>query len=306
MIDKRAASILLPLLLVVGACGSGSEATSSDAGSDSGDANPDLPADQGAIGSLRVIVRHPDLTSDIEYEVGCFGDAFPVTPEVEGVDGAAGCELLGDSAVLALLVDGLPADQACTEIYGGPDEAFITGEINGKTIDATISRINGCEIDRWERLVGLIPPALGVTDVPGGANDGGENDRGEADRVIPGGGGPIASLRIIVRHPDLATDIEYEVGCLGDTFPVTPAIEGVDGAAGCALLQDEAIRDLLINGFPADQACTMQYGGPDEAFITGEIDGEAVDIAVTRTDGCQIAAWESLVGLLPPSIGVTE
>ena len=287
MIDKRAASIFLPLLLVVGACGSGSESTSSDPGSDSGDANPDLPADQGAIGSLRVIVRHPDLASDIEYEVGCFGDAFPVTPEVEGVDGAAGCELLGDPAVLALLVDGLPADQACTEIYGGPDEAFITGEINGQTIDATISRINGCEIDRWEQLVGLIPPALGVTD-------------------IPGGGGPIANLRIIVRHPDLAADIEYEVGCLGDTFPVTPAIEGVDGAAGCALLQDEAIRDLLINGFPADQACTMQYGGPDEAFISGEIDGEAVDIAVTRTDGCQIAAWDSLVGLLPPGIGVTE
>ena len=300
MIDKRVAGFLLPVALLLASCGSGSDSASSDpgsgAGSDSGDANPDLPGDQGAIGSLHIVVRHPRLTAYIEYDVGCFGDAFPVTPEVDGVDGATGCELLGDPAVLALLVDGVPPDQACTEIYGGPDEAFITGEINGRPVDATVSRRNGCEIDRWERLVGLIPPALGVTDAPGGENDG----------VMLGGGGPIANLHIIVRHPDLASDIEYDVGCLGITFPVTPAVDGVDGAAGCALLADEAVRELLVNGFPADQACTMQYGGPDEAFITGEIDGEALDITIARSDGCQIAAWESLVGLIPPGIGVTE
>ena len=300
MFDKRLASALLPLGLVLVSCGSGSDSASPGPGSDSGDANPDLPIDQAAIGSLRIVVRHPDL-ADIEYEVSCFGDAFPVTPEVEGVDGETGCTLLGDPAVLALLVDGLPSDQACTEIYGGPDEAFISGEINGQSIDATISRSNGCEIDRWEKLVGLIPPAVGVT------NDDadGDGEDGDEDRVI-GGGGPIANLHIIVRHPDLPSDIEYDVGCLGDTFPVTPEMDGVDGAAGCALLEDEAVRDLLINGLPPGQACTMQYGGPDEALITGEIDGEAVDITVTRSDGCQIAAWESLGGLLPPAIGVTQ
>lgn len=302
--DKRFAGILLPLGLLLASCGSGSDSASSDPasdGSDSGDANPNLPGGQEAIGSLHVIVRHPDRSADIEYDVGCFGDAFPVTPEIDGVDGTTGCQILGDPAVFALLVDGVHPDQACTEIYGGPDEAFVTGEINGRPIDTTVSRINGCEIDRWEQLVGLIPPALGVIDVPGGDNGGGENGR-----VILGGGGPIASLRVIIRHPDLASDIEYEVGCLGDAFPVTPAVDGVDGAAGCALLADEAVRELLINGFPADQACTMQYGGPDEAFITGEIDGEAVDVTITRADGCQIAAWESLVGLIPPGIGVTE
>ncbi len=301
MIDKRFLGMLLPLGLLLTSCGSGSDSASPDTGSDSGDANPDLPGDQGAIGSLHIVVRHPDLTADIEYDVGCFGDAFPVTPEVDGVDGATGCELLGDPAVLALLVDGVPPDQACTEIYGGPDEAFITGEIDGRPVDATVSRSNGCEIDRWEQLVGLIPPALGVTDAPGGDNGGGDNGR-----VILGGGGPIANFHIIVRHPDLPSDIEYDVGCLGDTFPVTPAVDGVDGAAGCALLEDDAIRELLVNGFPADQTCTMQYGGPDEAFITGEIDGEAVDITIARSDGCQIAAWDSLVGLIPPGIGVTE
>ncbi len=300
MIDKRLAAILVPLWLALVSCGSGSDSNStdpgSDAGSDAGDANPDLPVDQSAIGSLRIIVRHPDLAADIEYDVGCFGDAFPVTPEVEGVDGATGCALLGDPAVLALLVEGVPPGRACTEIYGGPDEAFVTGEINGEPVDTTVSRINGCEIDRWEQLVGLIPPALGV----------GDNGGGDNGRVILGDGGPIANLHIVVRHPDLTSDIEYDVGCLGDTFPVTPATDGVDGAIGCALLADEAVRDLLINGFPADQTCTMQYGGPDEAFITGEIDGEAVDVTIARTDGCQIAAWESLVGLIPPGKGVTE
>ncbi len=165
-------SILAPLAfcsaaLLLGACGSdGSDDNAGPAGasSDSGDQNRFLPGAGAAIGSLHIVVGHPDLEADIVYDVGCFGDAFPVTPEVGGVDGAIGCRLLEDPAIMARLTDGPPVDQMCTEIYGGPDEAFITGEIDDQTIDATITRVNGCEIDVWETLVGLIPPAIGVTE----------------------------------------------------------------------------------------------------------------------------------------------
>jgi Subtilisin inhibitor-like len=39
-------------------------------------------------------------------------------------------------------------DVACTEIYGGDQVATITGS----GVQASFSRANGCEIDRWDRL----------------------------------------------------------------------------------------------------------------------------------------------------------
>lgn len=51
----------------------------------------------------------------------------------------------------------VPPDTACTELYGGPEQARITGTLDGEPIDASLSRANGCEIDRWERLLPLLP-----------------------------------------------------------------------------------------------------------------------------------------------------
>src|SRR3954452_10287431 len=48
------------------------------------------------------------------------------------------------------------ADIACTEIYGGPEEATIKGTIRGDAVDATFKRTNGCEISRWERVEALL------------------------------------------------------------------------------------------------------------------------------------------------------
>ena len=43
-------------------------------------------------------------------------------------------------------------DQMCTELYGGPQTATVKGTYDGDPVDATFSRTNGCEIDRWEQL----------------------------------------------------------------------------------------------------------------------------------------------------------
>lgn len=42
----------------------------------------------------------------------------------------------------------VPRDVACTEIYGGPQVATISGP----GVQATFSRSNGCEIARWDAL----------------------------------------------------------------------------------------------------------------------------------------------------------
>lgn len=70
-------------------------------------------------------------------------------------DPAAACAALaGDGAAALAPVAG---DAICTELYGGREEARITGTLDGAPVDAALSRANGCEIDRWERLRPLLP-----------------------------------------------------------------------------------------------------------------------------------------------------
>ncbi|MFI8434306.1 SSI family serine proteinase inhibitor [Streptomyces sp. NPDC079020] len=50
-----------------------------------------------------------------------------------------------------------PADAMCTQMDGGPAAARVVGTWRGRQIDTTVSRSNGCEISRWNRLVPLLP-----------------------------------------------------------------------------------------------------------------------------------------------------
>ncbi|MBM3681500.1 MAG: hypothetical protein FJW81_09340, partial [Actinobacteria bacterium] len=64
-------------------------------------------------------------------------------------DPAAACAAL---AAEADALEPVGPDIACTEIYGGPEEARITGTLDGVEVAVRLSRVDGCEIDRWERL----------------------------------------------------------------------------------------------------------------------------------------------------------
>ncbi|NML54002.1 hypothetical protein HHL19_32630 [Streptomyces sp. R302] len=55
----------------------------------------------------------------------------------------------------------VPADSLCTQMYGGPVTAHVTGTWQGRRIDARFSRANGCEIDRWENMEPLLPSVRG-------------------------------------------------------------------------------------------------------------------------------------------------
>lgn len=76
-------------------------------------------------------------------------------------DPLAACLTLGTAEGRAAL-DPVPRDVACTEIWGGPQTATITGELDGATIDAELSRANGCEIARWDALVPVLGTAGGA------------------------------------------------------------------------------------------------------------------------------------------------
>lgn len=57
----------------------------------------------------------------------------------------------------------VPKNVVCTEIYGGPQKARVTGTVGGNRIWATFTRQNGCQIDRWNRLSPWLLPPGGVT-----------------------------------------------------------------------------------------------------------------------------------------------
>jgi hypothetical protein len=52
----------------------------------------------------------------------------------------------------------------CTQIYGGPQRAHVTGTIGARRIDRRFKRTDGCEIDDWQHAVPLVPRVrVGVT-----------------------------------------------------------------------------------------------------------------------------------------------
>ncbi|MFF7330599.1 SSI family serine proteinase inhibitor [Streptomyces sp. NPDC090306] len=51
----------------------------------------------------------------------------------------------------------VPPDSICTALYGGPATAHVTGVWAGRPVDAEFDRRNGCQIERWNRFVPLLP-----------------------------------------------------------------------------------------------------------------------------------------------------
>jgi hypothetical protein len=111
---------------------------------------------------LSVTVEHPDFET-ATYDISCTGDA--ATIDGIDLDAEAACTALSEPAVQSRLIDGPPADQVCTEIYGGPDTATIAGTLDGETVTTQVDRTNGCGIADWDELLAdILPAARGVTE----------------------------------------------------------------------------------------------------------------------------------------------
>lgn len=86
----------------------------------------------------------------------------------------------------------------------------------------------------------------------------------------------------------------WTVDCrAGEVTGAAPA--RVDVAAACQAADEH--RSLLTDGITGD-VCTQEYGGPQEAEVTGHVDGDDVAVSLHRRDGCGISAWQQLADLL--------
>jgi hypothetical protein len=141
------------LLLGLAACASPSGAepvlpmtTTADGGAADGVTRP---ADD-----LRIELDRGDGTAPEVYTLTCLGSASGDHPDAE----AACAHLAG----LADPFAPIPADVACTEQYGGPETAHLSGVWGGEPVDLELSRVDGCRISQWDGLGPLLPGPVGL------------------------------------------------------------------------------------------------------------------------------------------------
>jgi hypothetical protein len=93
---------------------------------------------------------------------------WPEGPDGEVERKRIECERLGEGSEICRGLAGLqpeqfepvPGDVACPEIYGGPATARVRGELRGTPVDARFNRIDGCQMERWDRNRALLGDAV--------------------------------------------------------------------------------------------------------------------------------------------------
>jgi hypothetical protein len=134
-----------------------------------------------------------------------------------------------------------------------------------------------------------------------------------------GGGGTAAAPADGTLPVDLVVD--YDPGEGGDPDGARmyrlrcdaagrPAGDGADHPEAAAACEDLAAASTDADPFapvPDDAVCTMQYGGPDTATVTGTYRDRPVEATFTLDDGCEIGRWQDaavLSGIGPDAADV--
>ena len=152
--------LVVPVLLLAAACGSGEP----DVAAPSPVPTPVPSADGGDLAAgggisqaendLAVAYDAGDGSAPVTWTLTCVGSVDGDHPDAE----AACAHLHGVEDPFAPL----PEDRVCTEQYGGPQTARITGLWRGQPVDLEVSRTDGCRISQWQSLGPLLPQDVGA------------------------------------------------------------------------------------------------------------------------------------------------
>jgi len=137
----RVAAFALVALAATGCMGDLSPGSGSESGSGSGQASPTK-----ARLEISVSIRGSEAPTKVWTLVCPSGGTLPHS--------ARACAKL---AAMRQPFAPVPKTQACTQIYGGPQVADVTGSFRGRPVNAHFDRGNGCEIARWNRVKFLFP-----------------------------------------------------------------------------------------------------------------------------------------------------
>ncbi|MDQ3612305.1 MAG: SSI family serine proteinase inhibitor [Actinomycetota bacterium] len=98
-----------------------------------------------------------DLRIEIVRDEGAEPERLTLTCEPTGGDHPAAAQACADLAQASEPFAPLPPDQVCTEIFGGPQTATVTGTYRGEQVRLDLSRSDGCRIAQWDGLGAVLP-----------------------------------------------------------------------------------------------------------------------------------------------------
>ncbi|RBY93421.1 hypothetical protein DQ237_18435 [Blastococcus sp. TF02-8] len=153
---------------------------------------------------------------------------------------------------------------------------------------------------RWSAAGPALAAAVVLSACGGGAG-GASSGGGPTGGDVPPAAGisrPENDLRIDVDRGDGSPPESWTLLCAG-------VVEGTHPQAQAACDHLAGMADPFA-ALPGDVMCTEQFGGNQTASVTGRWHGEAVDLELSRSDGCRISQWNSLGPVLPIPVGVDD
>ncbi len=83
-----------------------------------------------------------------------------VDPDGRGPEPAKAAQVRSASGLRPADFEPVPDDVACTELFGGPETATISGTLERERVEGRFSRQDGCAIARWEKVSALLAEAV--------------------------------------------------------------------------------------------------------------------------------------------------
>lgn len=113
-----------------------------------------------ASGGSDTVATAPRTDLVIEYlrDRGAVPERLSLTCEPAGGTHPDAVQACADLAAAREPFAPLPPDRVCTEIFGGPQTATVSGTYRGEAVRLELSRSDGCRIAQWDSLGAVLPP----------------------------------------------------------------------------------------------------------------------------------------------------
>lgn len=107
--------------------------------------------DPGVEADLSVVIQDPHASS-LAYVIRCASGGSGVEGNAE-IDARDACRALARPAVQNRLIRGPSSERVCSQVYGGPQTAMLSGTLDGQAVNTVVTRADGCDIGDWDNLL---------------------------------------------------------------------------------------------------------------------------------------------------------
>ena len=108
---------------------------------------------------LAIMVKPSDSEPAMNYTLTCRNGA--PTEESQHPSAVKACEVLKNNPGV-LIPQPRNKDVVCTQQYGGPQTATVTGVVDGVPVDISFALRDGCEISQWNAAESILGAAADV------------------------------------------------------------------------------------------------------------------------------------------------